>query len=152
MLSLVHVHVSPTFPDIRVWSSTSSCSQAAPSLMSNFLLSIRFVLLFLQFSFGNLKPTKSEDFCMTFFIGNKKVVCVCVYIHTYIYIWNLKFFINWIRLWIEFYKIDIHPKSHFTSLGCMPCVALCAYVVGDFCSLGTFFFFLMSKWIYIKKA
>ena len=34
----------------------------------------------------------------------------------------------------------------------MPCVALCAYVVGDFCSLGTFFFFFDEQVNIYKKG
>ena len=37
---------------------------------------------------------------------------------------NLKFFIDQIRLWIIFYKINVYHRSHFTSLNCALCCAL----------------------------
>ena len=51
-------------------------------------------------------------------------------------VWNHKFPIDWIKFWIIFYKIDMHPRSSFTLLRRAPRVPPCTYAIRDFCVLG----------------
>ena len=68
-------------------------------------------------------------------ISNRILKFTTFLLNAFLNIWNLKFFNNWIRFWIIFYKIDMHPMSCFSWLRCSSYVAPCAQVLVDFCAL-----------------
>ena len=60
----------------------------------------------LYFSFLNTFILEISNFILKFYIISLHF-CLMLCLN----VWNLKFFIDWIRFWIIFYKIDMYPRS-----------------------------------------